>query len=426
MQKEDTKFSAQGGPASGWDIAVIGGGPAGMMAALTAAETGARVILIEKNKQLGKKFLLTGNGRCNITNAEFNLRELVKNYENGEFLFHAFSVFGPERTIGFFNKLGVETKTEDNNRVFPKGNNAEDVLDILKNNLRKNNVEIISTSEVIDIVSKGKKIIKLIMGDREIIADKYVLCTGGKSYSATGSDGLGYKLAEKLGHTIVRPMPALAPMTIHEEWVKSLSGISLENVKITVSQNGKKQFQETGEIIFTHFGVSGPVVLNISGRVGDLLKKGGTKIAFDLFPQLNHEEVAKEFEDILVRHLNRTVKNVLSFLVPERMAEILSDIAKVDKNKIANNMSKVERASIAKILKNIEVTVTGVLSFDLAQVTKGGVSLKEINDKTMKSKIIDNLFFAGEIIDINGKTGGFNLQECWSTGYLAGKSSTIF
>jgi len=408
-----------------YDVAVIGGGPAGMMASLIASESGKKVVLIEKNQQLGKKFLLTGNGRCNITNANFNLRELVKNYENGEFLYHAFSVFGPERAIKFFEKLGIKTKIEDNNRVFPQGNNTEDVLNVLKKSLKKNNIEIVINSSVSEIILKNKKITKVIVGNREIIAKNYILCTGGKSYPATGSDGFGYKLVEKLGHTIVRPVPALTPIIIKDEWVKGFSGISLENVKITVLKNDKKQFSEKGRIIFTHFGVSGPAILNISGRLGSLLESEKVKLVIDLFPELNNEEVLKEFNDLLVRYLNKTVKNILSFLVPERFAEFLSEMAKVDKKKIANNMSKLEKYSIVKILKNIEVIPEGVLGFDQAMITKGGVSLKQIDDKTMKSKIIDNLFFAGEIIDVNGKTGGFNLQQCWSTGYLAGKNVSL-
>ena len=422
MQKEDTKF----------DVAVIGAGPAGIIAAGVAAEAGAKVVLLEKNKQLGKKFLLTGNGRCNITNAEFDLRKLVSNYNKGaEFLFHAFSVFGPAETIKFFEKLGIKTKIEKDNRVFPAQGNAEDVLVALRKYLDKNNVKIIFGAEVVDVVKVGQKLKKIILNDREVVADKYIFCTGGKTYPLTGSNGLGYNLMEKLGHTIVRLMPALSSIKIKEVFIKSLQGISLKGVKINVTQNGKKQFSQEGEIMFTHFGLSGPAIFNVSGRVGELLGSPSAssgqaiKISLDLFPALNHQEVLKEFEDILIRHPNRTVKNVLSFLVAESLAEVLSDMAGIKREKIANNMSKVERESVSKVLKNIEFTAQEVLGFDVAMVTKGGVSLKEIDGKTMKSKIIDNLFFAGEIIDVNGNTGGFNLQNCWSTGYIAGKSGII-
>jgi len=233
-----------------------------------------------------------------------------------------------------------------------------------------------------------------------------------------------------LGHNITGPMPALCPVKLSAPtgrdcasgW-KELQGISLENVKLNVVQNGKKCFSEQGDIVFTHFGLSGPAVLNISGRVGELLNKGGVEINIDLFPALKHDEVVTELEDILKRYANRTVKNILCFLVPERLAEFLSDFAGVKQVKIAGNMSKAERIAVARVLKNLEVAVDGLLGFEQAWVTRGGVSLKEIDHKTMKSKIIDNLFFAGEIIDVDGKSGGFNLQSCWSTGYLAGKST---
>lgn len=387
-----------------FDVAVIGAGPAGMMAAGIATEFGAKVILIEKNKQLGKKLLLTGNGRCNITNAEFNLRDLVRNYNNGEFLFHAFSVFGPKETINFFNKLGVKTKIENNKKVFPISEESEEVLEALSKYLADKKVNIVFDAEVIDIECKNNKISKLILKDKSIKANNYIFCTGGKSYPSTGSNGAGYKLSEKLGHTIERPRPALCPVILKEEWVKGLRGIGLKDTKI----NG-----EDGEIIFTHFGISGPAVLNISGNIGDLLEKGETKISVDFL---------RDFEAVFKKYPNKTIKNILSIIIPERMAEVLVNIVGIDKNKIANNMSKIERGAIAKILKNFEMTAEDISGFKQAMVTRGGISLKEIDHKTMKSKIIDNLFFAGEIIDVDGKTGGFNLQVCWSTGYLAGKN----
>jgi predicted Rossmann fold flavoprotein len=409
-----------------FDVAVIGGGPAGIMAAVTAAESGAKVILIEKNKELGKKLLLTGNGRCNITNAEFDLRKLAENYgKNGEFLFHAFSVFGPERTIKFFEKLGVKTKIEDNKRVFPISGSAVKVLEALIGCLADKKVKIFFNSEVSDVDYKNKRINKIILKDKEIEAKKYIFCTGGKAFPLTGSDGSGYKLAEKLGHTITKPMPALSPIKLKEAWVKNLQGISLDDVKISTFQKGKKQFQEEGKIIFTHFGISGPAVLNISGRVGDLLEKGETKIYFDLFTLLNQEELSKGLEDDFKKYPNRTIENILSIFVPERLAEVLLDILKIDKNKIGNSMPKIERTAIVKIFKNFEATPEEILGFEQAVITRGGISLKEIDHKTMKSKIINNLFFAGEIIGIDGKTGGFNLQNCWSTGYLAGKNAYI-
>ncbi|OGZ79516.1 MAG: hypothetical protein A2358_03585 [Candidatus Staskawiczbacteria bacterium RIFOXYB1_FULL_37_44] len=415
MPEKDTKFSAQGGPASGWDVAIIGGGPAGIMSAIQSAANGFNVVLIEKNKQLGKKFLLTGNGRCNLTNAELDLKKLVANYHNGEFLYRAFSPpaggFGPKETIKFFEDLGIKTKTEAGNRVFPENNSAEEILEALKKYLEKNKVKIIYDSAAEGFELKNKKILKIILNNnKKITAKKYILTTGGKSYAKSGSDGAGYKLAEKLGHSIIKPSPALTPIILKEDWVKKLQGISLKNIKI---------FGESGEILFTHFGISGPVALNISGKIGELLKKNEVKIFMDLFPELNQQEILENFQELLKKYLRQAIKNILTEFVPERFAEVLLEIIKIDKNKIANNLSKSEKNIIVRALKGFEMTAEGVLGFDNAMATRGGISLKEINHKTMQSKLIDNLFFAGEIIDVDGKTGGFNLQMCWSTGHLA-------
>jgi hypothetical protein len=404
-----------------FDVAVIGAGPAGMMAAGKAAGLGLSVVLIEKNATAGKKLLLTGNGRCNLTNAELDLKKLVSNYNNGEFLFHIFSVFGPERTITFFEQLGVKTKIEKNNRVFPKSNEAGEVLEKLAKNLEKNKVEILLNAEIIDIEKKGGKITKLILKGKTITAKKYIICTGGKSYPLTGSEGTGYKLAEKLGHTIIKPEPVLFPIKLKEEWVKDLQGISLNNVKIELP-TAKSALREQGEILFTHFGISGPAVLNITSGLPNSFNVDGAKIKLDLYPQLNQEELLKRLNEIFIKYPKRAAKNLLSDFMPERLAEILLSRINIDKEKIANNMPKAERLAVAKIIKNLEVTADGMPDFDQALVTKGGVSLKEVDHKTMKSKIIDNLFFAGEIIDVNGRTGGFNLQMCWSTGYVAGQN----
>ncbi len=426
-------------PSSSWDVAVIGAGPAGLMAAEKASQLGLKVVLIEKNPVSAKKLLLTGGGRCNFSNAEFNLRELVKNYHNGEFLFHAFSVFGPKETISFFEKLGIKTKTEKNKKVFPASGKANKVLEALSESLSPAKVKKLFGTEIIDIEKKENppslktsarqgKISKIILKNGEIKAKKYILCTGGKSYPLTGSNGLGYTLAEKLGHTIVNPSPALSPIKIKEAWVKNLQGISLDDVKIEVLQNGlpakdgKNYIRENGEIIFTHFGISGPAILNISGKIGELVKFGDVKLHIDLCTPLNQDELFKKLAGAFQRFSKKTVKNILSDFMPERLTEVLLDINKIDKDKIANNMTKAERWAVVKAIKSFEMTVEDVLGFDQAMITKGGVSLKEIDHKTMKSKIIDNLYFAGEIIDVNGKTGGFNLQMCWSTGNLAAEN----
>lgn len=414
MLKKETNF----------DIAVIGSGPAGMIAAGKAAESGKKVILIEKNKKPGEKLLLTGKGRCNITNAEFDLRKLVENYgNNGRFLFHAFSVFGPKEVIEFFEKLGLETKIERGKRVFPVSDKSEDVLKSLIKYLTQNKVKVIYNSEVIKISCQDRKIKKLTLEGSEIIAKNYIFCTGGKTYHFTGSTGDGFKWAENLGHHIKELSPALVPIKIKENWVKELQGLSLKNVEVSVFQKDKKVCKEFGECLFTHFGLSGPIILDISRKVGESLKNGDVKISFDLKPALNFLKLDERVQRDFSKYSNKAFKNCLYDLLPIKLTSIIIKLSEIDPEKKVNNITKEERQKLVKLLKNLEMTADGLMGFDSAIITSGGIFLNEIDDKTMKSKIIDNLFFAGEIIDIDGPTGGFNLQVCWSTGYLAGENA---
>ena len=407
-----------------FDLAVVGAGPAGMIAAARAAELGSKVILIEKNKKPGRKLLLTGKGRCNITNAEFNLRKLVENYgKNGKFLFHAFSVFGPKNVIDFFEKLGLKTKIERGKRVFPLSDKSEDVLKTLINHLIKNKVNIIYNSEVVGINHQNRKIKKLILKNREIVAKNYIFCTGGKSYPSTGSTGDGFKWAINLGHNITELSPALVPFKTKESWVKELQGLSLKNVEISVFQKDKKERSEFGECLFTHFGLSGPIILKVSKQTGELLKSGEVKISLDLKPALDFTKLDKRVQRDFKKYQNKSFKNCLNDLLPRKLIPIIIRLSSIDPEKKVNSITKEERHSLVKLMKNLKMTVENLLGFDFAIVTSGGISLKEIDDKTMKSKIISNLFFAGEIIDIDGPTGGFNLQMCWSTGYLAGENA---
>jgi predicted Rossmann fold flavoprotein len=407
-----------------YDIAVVGAGPAGMIAAAKAAELGAKVILIEKNNKPGIKLLLSGKGRCNITNAEFDLRELVKNYgENGKFLFHAFSVLGPKEVINFFDKLGLKTKIERGKRVFPLSDQSRDVLRVLVKCLVKNKVDIIYNSEVIRVDCQENKIKKLILKKREIAARNYIFCTGGKSYPLTGSTGDGFKWASNLGHHINDLFPALVPIKIKEKWIKELQGLSLRNVRVSVFQNGKKQENQFGECLFTHFGLSGPIILDISRKVRELLKNGEVKLLLDLKPALDFEILDKRIQRDFKKYQNKLFKNCLVDLLPSKMIPVIVSLSKISQSKKVSAITKQERHDLIKLLKNLEMTVLGILDFKTAIVTSGGISLQEIDHKTMKSKIIDNLFFAGEIIDLDGPTGGFNLQICWSTGYLAGQSA---
>jgi len=408
-----------------FDVAVVGAGPAGMIAAGRAAELGARVILIEKNDKPGKKLLLTGNGRCNITNAEFNLKKLVENYDkNGKFLFHAFSVFGPKEAINFFEKLGLKAKTEDNRKVFPVSDKSRDVLKCLENYLIKNKANKIYNSDVLEIKVLDGKIKELIFGNgKGIEAKNYIFCTGGKSYPQTGSTGKVFELIAGLGHCVNKLSPALVPIKIREKWVKRLQGVSLDNIGINVFQNNKKVFNRTGECLFTHFGLSGPVILNISKKIGGLLKNGEVKISIDLNPEFDFEALDKVIQECFRKRQNKALGNFLSELLPEKLVFEIMRMSGIYQEKKINIITKDERRNLVRLLKNMEMTVEGTLGFDMAMVTNGGMALSEIDDKTMKSKIIDNLFFAGEIIDVDGQTGGFNLQLCWSTGYLAGESA---
>ncbi|PIU42703.1 MAG: aminoacetone oxidase family FAD-binding enzyme [Parcubacteria group bacterium CG07_land_8_20_14_0_80_35_11] len=407
-----------------FNVAVVGAGPAGMIAAGRAAELGAKVILVEKNKKPGRKLLLTGKGRCNITNAEFNLRKLVENYGGkGRFLFHAFSAFGPRDVIAFFEKLGLKTKTERGKRVFPFSDKSEDVLKTLIKYLVKNKANIVYDSEIIGVNYQNHKIKKLILKDGEIKATNYIFCTGGKSYPLTGSTGDGFRWAKDLGHHIKELSPALVPIKTKESWVKELQGLSLKNVEISIFQKGKKKSSEFGECLFTHFGLSGPIILDISKKVGEFLRNGEVKISLDLKPALDFAKLDGRVQRDFKKYQNKSFKNCLTDLLPHKLIPIIVKFSNIDPEKKANSITREERHNLVKLLKNLEMTAGGLLGFDSAIVTSGGIYLEEIDDKTMKSKIINNLFFAGEIIDIDGPSGGFNLQNCWSTGHLAGENA---
>jgi len=413
------------GSKESFDVVVIGGGPSGMMAAIRASESGAKVALLEKNIVLGRKLLLTGKGRSNITRAEFNPKELAKKYgREGNFLLYPLSVFGVKETLKFFEEHGLKTKVERGKRIFPQSDKARDVLNVLIQSLKKNNVLILTKAEVGEILIKGEKITKLFLKDgREITAKNYIICTGGKSYPQTGSTGDGYKWLQKLGHTIIKPRSALTPINIKEVWPKEAQGLSLKNVKLFVFQNSKKVESRFGELLFTHFGISGPIVLDLSGKIGELLEKGGVSLFLDLKPVLSFEKLDKRLQSDFLKQSNKMFKNSLADLLPSKLIPVIVKLSGINQMKKVNKITKEERNKLVKLLKNLEMTVNSLLGFETAIITLGGVSLKEIDAKTMKSKLVDNLFLAGEIINLHGPTGGYNLQLCWSTGHLAGQSS---
>jgi len=406
-----------------FDVTIIGGGPAGMMAAGRAGEMGAKVVLLERNNALGRKLLLTGKGRSNITKAEFNSRELIKKYgREGDFLLYPLSVFGVKETIGFFEKKGLKIKTERGKRIFPQSDKASDVLAILIDYLKLGGVKIMTNSKVEKILKQKNRASKIILKDgREISAKNYIIATGGKSFPGTGSTGDGYQWAKELGHSISKLRPALVPLKIKESWPKMAQGLALKNVELSVFQNNKKKDSRFGEMLFTHFGISGPIILDLSGKIAELLEKGEVKLVLDLKPALDFQTLDKRIQSDFSKYSQKLFKNSLSDLLPQKLIPIIVKLSGIAPLKKVNVITREERYKLVRLLKGLAMTVSSLLGFEMAIVTSGGVSLKEIDSKTMKSKLIENLFFAGEIINLHGPTGGYNLQLCWSTGYLAGQ-----
>ncbi|EKE11405.1 MAG: hypothetical protein ACD_15C00084G0006 [uncultured bacterium] len=408
-----------------YDVVVIGGGPSGMMAAGRAAELGARVMLLEKNETLGKKLLITGKGRCNITQAEFDDREMVKKFgARGKFLFSSLAAFGPEEVIRFFEDRKVETKIERGGRVFPVSDKAYDVLQVMKRYLEKNKVEVRYGAEIqgfeLGEASSEKRIKSVRLKGENVKGDKFILCTGGKSYPATGSTGDGYRWAEDCGHTIANLAPALVPIKIKEAWIKEAQGLSLKNIEIKLFQNGKKQDSRFGEMLFTHFGLSGPIVLDISKKIGELMEKDEVQISLDLKPALSHEQLDERIKRDFKENINKDFINYLPELLPQKMVTAILHLSGIPERNKINFVTKEQRKFLVNLLKDLRLTVEGTTGYNQAIVTSGGVNLREVDSKTMRSRLVGNLFFAGEILDLDGPTGGYNLQVCWSTGYAAG------
>jgi predicted Rossmann fold flavoprotein len=413
-----------------YDIAVIGGGPAGMMAAGAAAENGSKVILIEKNDKPGRKLLLTGKGRCNITCDEKDRTFFIEAFgKKGEFLYPALHAFGIEDTIRFFNKRGLQTKVERGRRVFPSSNRASDVLRVLLDFLKENKVKVLSNCMVKKMVKKGTSIEKIMTSKGEISVKKYILCAGGLAYPSTGSSGEGLKWAKEVGHNIIAPSPALTPVKVKEPWIKELQGLNLKNVRLTVYQKrtsgqNKKQDERFGEALFTHEGLSGPIVLDMSKKIGELLKSGPIELKIDFKPALEYPKLDARLQRDFKEKINKMFKNSLEDLLPKKLIPVIVRLSKIDPAKKVNNITREERNNLLHLLKELKVTAASLAGFEKAVATAGGIDLKEIDSRTMKSRLIDNLYFAGEIIDLDGPTGGYNLQMCWSTGFLAGKSNS--
>lgn len=426
-------------------VIVIGGGPAGMFAAYFAAKNGHQVTLLEQNEKLGKKLYITGKGRCNITNAG-EMEELFANVcSNPKFLYSAFYSYTNEQVIEFFKANGLPIKTERGNRVFPVSDRSSDVIAALTKALKTAGVEVylhtravnIETETVLDeageplIADKKtgliKKMVKgvVLENGKKISTDALVLATGGISYPSTGATGDGYRFAEKLAHKIVEPTPSLVPFEVKEHWVTQMQGLALKNVAVAIEREGKKIYEDFGEMLFTHFGVSGPMILSASASVKPAYFKDFTKdliLKIDLKPALDREQLDKRILKDFAEAKNKQYKNSIQKLLPSKMIPVIIELSGIDPEKKVNEITKEERQTLVNLLKALPITIIGLRGWNEAIITKGGVSVKQVNPSTMESKLVNGLYFAGELLDLDAMTGGYNLQIAWSTGYLAGNS----
>lgn len=413
------------------EVVVIGGGPAGMMAAITSAKNGNNVTLLEKNKSLGKKLLITGKGRCNITSS-LPMDEFIKNTPgNGMFLYSAYNNFTNQDIIKFLNEQGLKVKEERGNRIFPATDKSKDVLDCFEKKLKSLNVKIMYNTQVTDVlINENNEVTGVKLKNQKIInAKKIILATGGKSYPLTGSTGDGYEILKKLGHTITSIKPSLVPLETYEEDLHySLQGLSLRNVKIKFidTRKNKEIYEDFGEMLFTHFGVSGPTILSGSAhlvrykKIDNLLQEKNIKLIIDLKPALTEEKLNERILRDFEEEKNKSFKNSLDKLLPQKLIPVIVEYSNINPEKQVNSITKQERIKLVKILKGFEVTIKKFRKIDDAIITSGGVSIKEVNPKTMESKKIKGLYLAGEILDVDSYTGGFNLQIAYSTGYVAG------
>ena len=403
-------------------VLVVGGGAAGMFAAIFAAYNGNEVHIFEKNEKLGKKLFITGKGRCNITNASDMETLFASVVTNSKFLYSSFYGYTNLDVIEFFERIGVRTKIERGNRVFPVSDHSSDVIVGLTRELQQLGVEIHLHTAVKRIVGKERfEYLELQNGSR-IEGDACIVATGGFSYQTTGSTGDGYRFAKELGHQVTEILPALVPLTIKEWYAKELQGLSLRNVKASVYDDKKKLYDDFGEMLFTHYGVSGPLMLSASSYIGKKLKEKELKLVIDLKPALTTEQldqrVLRDFEE----NMNKSFKNAIGKLFPTKLIPIMLELSGIDPDKKVNLISKEERQQFVSLIKNFTMTITGLRDFNEAIITKGGIKVKEINPSTMESKLVQGLYFVGEVLDLDALTGGFNLQIAWSTGYAAGNS----
>jgi hypothetical protein len=408
-----------------FDVCVIGAGPAGLIAAITSASNNAKILLLESQKTPGQKLLLTGGGRCNFTHLD-EIDTLLKKYgRNGKFLSYAIHKFPPNKVIEYFENLGIKTKIEKDGCVFPESDNAIEILKALIREIKKNQVILILNSRVISI-EKDEHFFKISTSNQIFLSKKIIIATGGLSYPLTGSNGDGYNFAKSFGHIINTPIPSLVPLVVKEKYINTLAGLSLEKIKIKVFALNKS-YERTGDILFMHNGLSGPVILDLSKEISKELNinKNSVKIIIDLIQNYDEDSLEKYFLNQIKKSLNKKIISSVNNLIPQSLAKILFQVNNLDPNKNINQITKIDRKKLIHGLKNFTLTIIKTLPIKAAMITQGGISIQEINDRTMESKLTSGLFFAGEVIDVDGICGGYNLQMCWSTGRLAGLSAVM-
>ncbi|AKM83851.1 MAG: NAD(FAD)-utilizing dehydrogenase [Candidatus Campbellbacteria bacterium GW2011_OD1_34_28] len=406
-----------------YDLIVIGGGPSGMMMAGRACELGARVLILEKNKHLGKKLQITGGGRCNITNAEFDVRKFLSNFpESKEFLFSPFSKFSAKDTFTFFEKKKLPLVIEARKRAFPQSQKADDVFKVLEKYIKKGEGEIKTDVQVVKMSKEGDKIISVeTKSGEKYFAKNFAIATGGASASWTGSTGDGFRWLKKLGHAIKEPNANLVPLTTNDKWIHRISGLTLSFMTIRFIQNNKTKLKKTGKILFTHFGISGPLILNSAYEVKKLLEKGPVTASIDMFPDTEENDLDKRVLKLFEKNKNKVLKNIFPELVQKNLAIEILNLPDINlSEREANSITKLERKNLVRKLKNLSFEITGTLGLDKAIISDGGIVLEEVNFKNMSSKIYSNLYLLGDVLNINRPSGGFSLQLCWTTGWTAG------
>lgn len=410
-----------------YDVIVIGGGASGMFVAGRAAENGKRVLIIEKNKEFGKKLTITGGGRCNVTNAEYDVRKLLSHYgEADKFLFSPFSQFGVKETFDFFEKRGLPLVVESGKRAFPETQSAPDVTALLKKYMTKNGVTLKLGYKVTNFIIQDGKIAGVETNGESFAGNSFVLATGGSSHKETGSTGEGLEWLTELGHTIHKPNPNIVPLKVADRWVKELSGTALSFMKITfndVNKNKKTSFSKTGRLLFTHFGISGPLILNSANEVKKLLRFGKVTATIDMYPDTEVGTLRNRVIELFNISKNKTLMNILKEIVPAGMQHAVGFHLRPELRETkVHSVTKEERNALVDLLKAMPLTITDTMGYDWAVVSDGGIDLSEVDTKTMRSKKQDNLFFTGDVLNITRPTGGYSLQLCWTTGWVAGSS----